>query len=98
MTNDTPVTDKELASYYGSAPTAQEVAICIGSAAANFDADSLSEAVNSKAEAIEEALARGDYELAGLIIDLARKQHIAAEASLSIYGRKNLIIAGEVRV
>ena len=98
MTNDIAVTDREIDNAYGVAPTRTEIDIAVGSAAASFDADDLSEGIYGKFEAIAEALANRDYELVGLLVDLTRRQCVAARASKVVYGRPTAITADEVKV
>jgi hypothetical protein len=98
MTNDTPVTDKEIDSIYGTAPTQTEIGMAIGKAASDFDADDLGDVVAQNFEPIAEALADGSFELAGMIVDLARRKWIANKASRAMYGVGGKIIADEVKV
>ncbi len=98
MTNDTPVTDKELDAIYGKAPTQIEIGMAIGKAASDFDAADLGDVVAEYFEQIAEALADGEFELVGMIVDLARRKRIANVASRAVYGIYGKIIADEVKL
>jgi hypothetical protein len=91
-------TDKELDAFYGKDATQEEIDLAIGNCASGFDADDLSELMYGVFEQIADALADKDMAKVGNIIDLARRQSIAARASKAIYGRTMLITADEVHV
>jgi hypothetical protein len=98
MTNDTPVTDSELDAIYGTAPTQTEIGIAIGKAASDFEAYDLAEAASDYFEQIAEALVNSEFELVGMIVDMARRKRIANVASRAVYGVYGKIVADEVKV
>ena len=97
--NDLPVTDAELDSFYGTTPSAFEVAEEIGKQATNLqDMGELTDALYEVEQALLDAIAAKDAEAIGNLVLKARAQRIADMASRAIYGRKGLIYSSEVRV
>ena len=92
------VTGKELESIYGTAPTETEIAMAIGKAASDFDADDLGEVCSSLFEEIAEAIAAGNLMMVGCLVNAGRQVRIANIASSSIYGKQGKINAMEVKV
>lgn len=96
--NDLPVTDAELDSFYGTAPSDFEVAEEIGKASSDFDEGELGDVCATAYEFIADLIAIKDAATLGNYIMFLRRQRIADIASRRIYGRVGLISEREVRV
>ena len=93
---ENPVTDKELDAFYGVQPTPYERQQAINAATRNYDRDDLIDAVDFYQKYILAALGNNDLLEVGRLFQHARKSTIAARSSMDLYGKANIIKAGEI--
>lgn len=94
---DKPATDAELDQFYGTEATHEEIQMTIGAAAAEVDADVMSEIARENFDAIADAVVDSPYTV-GTVLLHARRVWIANQASKALYGREGVITFKDVHV
>lgn len=95
-TNDTPVTDAELDSFYGRPVTESERIDAIRRQSEAFDKDDLMDVLYEHGDAILADIACGYVGWIGERINQSRKETIARRASMELFGKSDVIKASEV--
>ena len=93
---ENPVTDKELDGIYGVEATAYDRQQAINIATRAYDQDDLNDTICFYLKDILAALGSNDLLEVGRLFQHARKATIAARASMDLYGKANIIKAGEI--
>ena len=94
--NDTPVTDAELDSFYGISPTQYEVNQAIITATRGFDCDDLSDIAMSFGPDLLADLADGNVHNFFSAFKQERAKMIANRASIELFGKTGVIKPEEV--
>jgi len=92
------VTNAELDAFYGVPATQFEITQAINKHVFAFDSDDMQQIVIESFDDINRALLDGDEMEAGRIIQVRRRALIAQRASMSVYGKPDVITADQVHV